>query len=97
MRKDTLLLSIMYATNETETMLPIRKIRLIARPRDIVFPSGMVQASGKIDGDVKYLHITTASFSGHKAYAPKGMGFLSVKEGLEIDSAIHGGSQEGNR
>jgi len=96
-RKDTILISIMYANNETGNVLPLREIGLIAREHDIVFHSDMVQAMGKIDIDVASLNVDLASFAGHKVYAMKGVGVLYVREGMEIDSLIHGGHQEGGR
>lgn len=96
-RKDTILISIMYANNETGNVFPLREIGIIAREHDIIFHSDMVQAMGKIDIDVNALCIDLASFAGHKAYAPKGIGVLYVREGMEIDSLIHGGHQEGGR
>jgi cysteine desulfurase len=96
-RKETILVTVMYANNETGNVMPIREIGAIARERDIIFHSDMVQAMGKIDIDVEALNVDLASFAGHKVYAPKGIGVLFMREGLEIDSLIHGGHQEGGR
>ena len=96
-RKGTILISIMYANNETGNVLPIHEIGSIAREHDIIFHSDMVQAMGKIDIDMESLNVDLASFAGHKVYAPKGVGVLYVREGLEIDNLIHGGHQEGGR
>ena len=93
-RKDTILITIMYANNETGTIMPIREIGEIARTSGILFHSDMVQAIGKIDIDVRSLNVDLASFSGHKVYAPKGVGALYVREGVVIDNLIHGGHQE---
>jgi cysteine desulfurase len=57
----------------------------------------MVQALGKIDIDVNDLNVDLGAFSGHKVYAPKGVGALYIKEGLEIDDLVHGGHQEMGR
>jgi cysteine desulfurase len=94
---DTILISVMYANNETGTLLPIREIGEIAHDRGIVFHSDMVQAIGKIDIDMHALNVDLASFSGHKVYAPKGVGALYMKEGLDIDNLINGGHQEAGR
>ena len=94
---DTILISVMYANNETGTLLPIKEIGEIARDRGIIFHSDMVQAMGKIEIDIQALNVDLASFSGHKMYAPKGVGVLYIKEGLDIDSFIHGGHQEAGR
>jgi len=96
-RKETILVTVMYANNETGNVMPIREIGAIARERDIIFHSDMVQAMGKVDIDVESLNVDLASFAGHKVYAPKGIGVLFIKEGLEIDNLIHGGHQEGGR
>jgi cysteine desulfurase len=97
MKKETILVSIMYANNETGTLMPIREIGAVVRDRGALFHSDMVQALGKIDIDVRALNVDLASFSGHKVYAPKGVGALYVREGLEIENLIHGGHQEGGR
>ena len=96
-QKGTILISVMYANNETGNVLPIHEIGNIAREHDIIFHSDMVQAMGKIDIDMESLNVDLASFAGHKVYAPKGVGVLYVREGLEIDNLIHGGHQEGGR
>jgi cysteine desulfurase len=96
-RKDTILISIMYANNETGNVLPLHEIGAIARDHDILLHSDMVQAMGKIDIDMELLNVDLASFAGHKVYAPKGVGVLYMREGLEIDNLIHGGHQEGGR
>jgi cysteine desulfurase len=96
-RKDTILVSIMYANNETGTVMPIRDIAGVAHERGVPVHSDMVQALGKITVDVADLGIDLASFSGHKVYAPKGVGALYVREGIELNSLIHGGHQEAGR
>ena len=95
--EETTIVTIMYANNETGNVLPIHEIGSIAREHDIIFHSDMVQAMGKIDIDMESLNVDLASFAGHKVYAPKGVGVLYVREGLEIDNLIHGGHQEGGR
>lgn len=95
--KDTILISIMYANNETGTVMPVGDIARIAREREIPFHSDMVQALGKLDVDVETLGVDLASFSGHKVYAPKGVGALYVREGISLHSLIHGGHQESGR
>ncbi len=96
-RNDTILISVMYANNETGTLLPIREIGEVARESGVLFHSDMVQALGKAEIDVHDLNVDLASFSGHKLYAPKGIGALYIREGVDIDSLIHGGHQEGGR
>lgn len=96
-RKDTILISVMYANNETGTVFPVKEIGAIAHEQDILFHSDMVQAMGKIDIDIHSLNVDLASFSGHKVYAPKGVGALYMREGIGIDNLIHGGHQESGR
>lgn len=96
-RKDTILVSVMYANNETGTLMPIEEIGKVTREKGVIFHSDMVQAIGKIPIEVGLLNVDLASFSGHKIYAPKGVGVLYIKKGLEIDNLIHGGHQEGGR
>jgi cysteine desulfurase len=96
-RKETLLISVMQANNETGTLMPIKEIGEIARKRGILFHSDMVQGLGKVDIDVRDLNVDFGAFSGHKVYSPKGIGALYMREGLEIDSLIHGGHQESGR
>ncbi len=96
-RKDTILISIMYANNETGTVMPIKDIAHIAHESGIPFHSDMVQALGKIKVDMTDLGVDLASFSGHKVYAPKGVGGLYVREGTVLGNLIHGGHQEAGR
>lgn len=96
-RSDTILISIMYANNETGNLLPVEEIGRIAREYGIVFHSDMVQALGKIDINMESLPVDIATFSGHKVYAPKGVGALYIRNGLEFDNLIHGGHQEQGR
>ena len=97
LREDTILITIMYANNETGTLAPVAEIGEIARDRGVLFHSDMVQALGKVPIDMTALSVDLASFSGHKLYAPKGVGALFIRKGLEIDNLIHGGHQESSR
>jgi len=96
-RKETILISVMHANNETGTLMPIQEIGAIAREAGVLFHSDMVQALGKIPIDVNEMHVDLGAFSGHKVYAPKGVGILYMKEGLDLDNLIHGGHQEAGR
>jgi cysteine desulfurase len=96
-RKDTILVSAMYANNETGTVTPIQEIGRVTRESGVLFHSDMVQSLGKIEIDVNALNVDLASFSGHKLYAPKGVGALYVREGVNIDNLMHGGHQEAGR
>ena len=93
---DTCLISVMMANNEIGNIYPIKEIVKIAREHGVLFHSDAVQAIGKIKVDVKDMNIDTLSFSGHKIYAPKGIGVLYVKNGIPFNSLIFG-HQEKNR
>ena len=88
------LISVMYANNEIGTIQPIEEIGALARKYQIVFHTDAVQAVGQIPISVKRLPIDLLSASAHKFHGPKGMGFLYVREGVELSSFIHGGGQE---
>lgn len=96
-RPDTILISIMFANNEIGTIEPIEKIGEIASKHNILFHTDAVQAFGHIPIDVEKMHIDLLSASGHKFHGPKGIGFLYIKEGVKIDTLIHGGAQERSR
>lgn len=90
----TVLLSIMYANNETGTIFPIKEVGEIAADRGVAFHTDAVQAVGKTPIDVRGLKANLLSLSGHKLYGPKGVGCLYVKKGTRLTPLIHGGHQE---
>ena len=94
---ETILISIMFANNEIGTIEPIEKISEIAHKHGIIFHTDAVQAVGNIPIDVRKLGIDMLSLSGHKLYAPKGIGALYVKKGIEFERFIDGGHQEKNK
>lgn len=94
LRKDTVLISVMYANNETGNIFPVKEIAKIAHNEGIVFHTDAVQVAGKIPLDVKDLDVDLLTISGHKFNAPKGVGFQYVKKGMEILPLISGGHQE---
>ena len=93
-RADTILISIMFGNNEIGTIEPIMQIGRLARERQILFHTDAVQAYAQIPISVKYYPIDLLSASAHKFHGPKGVGFLYVREGIQIPSFIHGGAQE---
>ena len=95
--KDTILISIMFANNEIGTIEPIEQISKIAKKHNIIFHTDAVQACGNIKIDVKEMGIDMLSLSGHKINAPKGVGALYVREGIEFDRFLDGGHQEKNK
>lgn len=96
-KKDTCLVTIMMANNETGCIQPIKELCKIAHEHNILFHSDTVQAIGKIPIDVEELGIDMLSISGHKLHSPKGVGVLYVKKGIELEPLIIGGSQEGKQ
>ncbi len=91
---ETTLISVMYANNEVGTIQPIAEIGRIARQRGVTFHTDAVQAGGALDLDVERLHVDLLSLSGHKLYAPKGVGVLYVRQGTPILPTQTGGGQE---
>lgn len=91
---DTILISIMFANNEIGTIEPIEQIGTIARQHHILFHTDAVQAVGNVRIDVQKLNIDLLSMSGHKFYAPKGIGALYVREGVAFEKIQDGGHQE---
>lgn len=96
-RNDTILISIMFANNEIGSIQPIEMISKIARMYNIVFHTDAVQACGNVAIDVKRMEIDSLSLSGHKLHAPKGIGALYVKNGIEFEKFMDGGHQEKNK
>lgn len=96
-RNDTILISIMYANNEIGSIQPINEISKIAKMYNIIFHTDAVQACGNIPIDVQKSGIDMLSLSGHKLYAPKGIGALYVRNGVEFEKFIDGGHQEKNK
>jgi len=96
LRKDTALVSVMWANNETGVINPVEEIADIIKTRTSetkIFVDG-VQAAGKIPINIKDTQIDLLGISGHKLHAPKGVGALYVKNGTRITPLINGGHQE---
>ena len=95
--KNTILISIMFANNEIGSIQPIKQIAKIAQKNNIVFHTDAVQAVGNVPIDVEELGIDMLSMSGHKINAPKGIGALYVRNGIEFEKFMNGGHQEKNK
>lgn len=93
-RKNTMLISIMFANNEIGTIQSINEIGKIAKEYGICFHTDAVQAIGHCDIDVKKQNIDMMSISAHKIYAPKGIGFLYAKDNIRLQPLLYGGGQE---
>jgi cysteine desulfurase len=93
-RPDTRLISVMHANNELGTIQPVTEIARIAQEAGIVFHSDGVQAAGKLQVDVKALGADLYSISGHKLYAPKGVGVLYARKGVKVQPILYGGRHE---
>ena len=94
MRKDTAIVSIMFANNETGTVFPIQKIAEMVKERGILFHTDAVQAAGHLTIDVQRDNIDMLSLSAHKFHGPKGIGLLFAKSNIQLTSLIRGGGQE---
>jgi cysteine desulfurase len=95
--KDTVLVSVMHANNETGCIMPVAEIGRIARDAGVLMHTDAVQATGKVPIDWKTLPVDLLTFSGHKVNGLKGAGGLIVRKGLELEAVIHGGHQERGR
>ena len=93
----TILVSAMFANNETGVLFPVAEIGEIASRRGVYFHCDAVQAVGKAPVDCRGMGINLLALSGHKLGAPKGVGALIVRKGAKLHPLIHGGSQERSR
>lgn len=96
-RKDTVLVSVMFANNEIGTINPISEIGRVCKEAGVIFHSDAVQAAGKVPVDVERMGIDLLSISAHKMYGPKGIGALYVRRRnprVRLSPMIHGGGHE---
>jgi len=92
--KETILISIMHANNETGTLQPIKEIGELAEQYGIAFHSDASQSIGKVPVNVHDLKVDMLTIAGHKLYAPKGIGALFIREGIQLEPLIHGAGHE---
>jgi cysteine desulfurase len=90
----TVLVSVMHANNEVGTLEPIAEIAGVAREHRIACHTDAAQSVGKVPVDVDELAVDLLTLTGHKLYAPKGVGALYVRPGTRLDSLIHGAGHE---
>jgi cysteine desulfurase len=93
-RKDTILISVMHANNETGTVQPVDEIGKISADKGVLFHTDAVQSAGKIPVDVASMNVDLLSISSHKIYGPKGVGALYVKDKAVLSPLFSGGGQE---
>lgn len=91
----TVLISMMWANNETGMIFPVAEVAKIAKEHGILFHTDAVQAIGKVKVDLTETPIDYLTFSAHKFHGPKGIGGLYVKKGKELPNLLHGGEQMG--
>ncbi|KAM3115671.1 cysteine desulfurase family protein [Phormidesmis sp. 146-33] len=97
LRSDTILVSIMAANNEIGVLQPLEKIGAICHQHQVLFHTDAAQAIGKIPLNVETMKIDLMSLTGHKVYAPKGIGALYVRRRnprVQLAAQMHGGGQE---
>jgi cysteine desulfurase len=93
-RPETVLISIMHANNELGTAQPLEEIGRVAAEHKIPFHTDAVQSLGKIPIDVQEMHVDLLSLSGHKLYAPKGVGAIYIKSGTQLRQFLFGGHHQ---
>ncbi len=93
----TILASFMHANNEVGTLQPIAEMAAIARQARVALHCDAAQSVGKVPVRVSELHVDMLAIAGHKLYAPKGIGVLYVRRGIQLEKLIHGAGHEQNR
>lgn len=97
LRDDTVLVSLMLANNEVGTLQRVQEVSALCHERGVAIHTDAAQAVGKVPVDVSELGVDLLSVAGHKLYAPKGVGALYVREGVEIFPQIRGAGHERGR
>jgi cysteine desulfurase len=93
----TILVSVMHANNEVGTIQPIAEIARVTRECGVLLHTDAAQSVGKIPATVAELGVDLLSVAGHKLYAPKGVGALYIRQGLQLEPLMHGAGHEAGR
>ncbi|HAO78266.1 MAG TPA: cysteine desulfurase NifS [Verrucomicrobia subdivision 3 bacterium] len=93
----TILVSVMHANNEVGTIQPIAEIGRITREQGVLLHTDAAQSVGKIPTKVAELGVDLLSVAGHKLYAPKGVGALYIRQGVQLEPLMHGAGHEAGR
>ena len=93
----TRLVTIMHSNNEVGTLMPVREIAAVCRERGVLVHTDCAQSLGKVPVDVNDLGVDLLTIAGHKLYAPKGVGALYVRRGVQLEPLIHGAGHESGR
>jgi cysteine desulfurase len=93
----TRLVTVMHSNNEVGTLMPVREIAAICRERDVLIHTDCAQSLGKLAVNVRQLGVDLLTVAGHKLYAPKGVGALYVRRGVQLEPLIHGAAHESGR
>ena len=91
---NTCVVSVMHVNNIIGTIQDLKKIGEICNRKNVILHTDAVQSFGKLEIDVQKMNISLLSVSGHKIGSPKGIGFLYVRDGVELEPMLHGGGQE---
>ncbi|MDO1605281.1 cysteine desulfurase family protein [Lactobacillus sp. YT155] len=97
LRDDTILVSIMIVNNEIGSIMPVKEIGELLKDHQALFHTDAVQGLGLLEIDVDEWQVDLLSTSAHKIYGPKFIGFLYIREGINLPSFIKGGDQETKR
>ncbi len=94
---ETILVSVMHANNEVGTIQDVAEIARLAHAQDVLVHTDAAQSVGKVAVDVGVLGVDLLTLAGHKLYAPKGVGALFVRSGVDLPRFLHGASHEAGR
>jgi len=93
----TILITMMWANNETGMIFPVEEVSAFAKEKGILFHTDAVQAIGKLKIDLSAVDVDYLTFSAHKFHGPKGVGGLYIKKGKQLPNLLHGGEQMGGK